>query len=139
MPRSPAERTARRIASTPRRCPSKRGRPRWAAQRPLPSMMIATCVGTPSPAGGQARSGADSFASPLMIALSMRALRLDLHDFLFLRDEQRVHIGDELSGSLLHLIGVTLAVVLADGAVLLELLQQIEPVPANMAHRDLGL
>jgi hypothetical protein len=42
MPISPTARTARRNASTPRRWPSLRGRPRSAAQRPLPSMMIAT-------------------------------------------------------------------------------------------------
>ena len=40
-----AARTARRSASTPRRCPSNRGRPRCAAQRPLPSMISATWRG----------------------------------------------------------------------------------------------
>src|SRR6201989_1186855 len=45
MPSSCAARTTRRKASTPRRGPSARGRPRAAAQRPLPSMMIATCNG----------------------------------------------------------------------------------------------
>ena len=45
MPISPAARTVLRNASTPRRCPSPRGRPRAAAQRPLPSMMMATCRG----------------------------------------------------------------------------------------------
>ena len=49
MPRSPAARTVRRNASTPRRWPSTRGRPRAAAQRPLPSMMMATCRGTSKP------------------------------------------------------------------------------------------
>ena len=47
--------------------------------------------------------------------------------------------ADELIGRLLHLIGMALAVVLADGAVLLELLQQVEPVSANVADGDLGL
>ena len=46
MPSSPAARTVRRSASTPRRWPSLRGRPRAAAQRPLPSMMMATWRGT---------------------------------------------------------------------------------------------
>ena len=45
MPISPAARTVLRNASTPRRCPSPRGSPRAAAQRPLPSMMMATCRG----------------------------------------------------------------------------------------------
>ena len=46
MPMSPAARMVRRKASTPRRWPSARGSPRAAAQRPLPSMMMATWRGT---------------------------------------------------------------------------------------------
>src|SRR5438445_11370359 len=38
-------RTSMRAAS-PARCPSVRDRPRSLAQRPLPSMTIATCAGT---------------------------------------------------------------------------------------------
>jgi hypothetical protein len=49
MPRSIAARTVLRSASTPRRWPSTRGRPRAAAQRPLPSMMMATCRGMSKP------------------------------------------------------------------------------------------
>src|SRR5262245_17250874 len=41
-PRPGAASTTRRTASAPRRCPAVRGSPRAAAQRPLPSMMIAT-------------------------------------------------------------------------------------------------
>src|SRR5947209_5082530 len=43
MPSSGAVSTTRRTASTPARCPAVRGKPRRVAQRPLPSMMIATC------------------------------------------------------------------------------------------------
>ena len=57
MPRSPAARTVRRSASTPRRCPSPRGNPRAAAQRPLPSMMMATCLGTAKSPISTVRSG----------------------------------------------------------------------------------
>jgi hypothetical protein len=46
-----ALRTVRRSASTPRRWPSKRGSLRLAAQRPLPSMMMATWRGAFSRAG----------------------------------------------------------------------------------------
>ena len=46
MPKSAAARTVRRKASTPRRWPSIRGKPRAAAQRPLPSIMMATWRGT---------------------------------------------------------------------------------------------
>ena len=45
-PSSMAARTVRRTASTPMRCPAERGSPRCSAQRPLPSMMIATWRGT---------------------------------------------------------------------------------------------
>ena len=45
-PRSAHARTTARTASTPRRCPATRGRKRCFAQRPLPSMMMATCRGT---------------------------------------------------------------------------------------------
>src|SRR5262245_40182143 len=51
MPISPAARIVRRSASTPRRCPSARGSPRPAAQRPWPSIMIATCRGTSKAVG----------------------------------------------------------------------------------------
>src|SRR6266850_7615377 len=42
-PRSGAAVTTRRTASAPARWPAPRARPRRVAQRPLPSMMIATC------------------------------------------------------------------------------------------------
>src|SRR5437867_10302389 len=42
MPRSGAASTVRRTASAPARCPATRGRPRRLAQRPLPSITIAT-------------------------------------------------------------------------------------------------
>ena len=58
MPSSPAPRTTRRTASAPRRWPATRGRPRAFAQRPLPSMMMATWwgPGVGSAVGGQRRS-----------------------------------------------------------------------------------
>src|SRR5579862_1062056 len=37
--------TTRRTVLAPARWPAKRGRPRWRAQRPLPSMMMATWRG----------------------------------------------------------------------------------------------
>src|SRR5665213_2811672 len=45
MPASDACSTTRRTDAMPARCPATRGRPRRAAQRPLPSMMMATCWG----------------------------------------------------------------------------------------------
>src|SRR5208282_3950992 len=43
IPSEGADRTMRRTAATPARCPSDRGNPRDAAQRPLPSSRMATC------------------------------------------------------------------------------------------------
>src|SRR6516162_10875175 len=114
IPRSPAARTVRRSASTPRRCPSPRGSPRAAAQRPFPSMMMATCRGTAM--------------SPI------RALPNDLHsgmllpfshgeNFLFFRRQHPVHFADRLVGCLLHLLTGSFSVVLADLVVLLGLLE----------------
>jgi hypothetical protein len=37
--------TVARTAFAPSMCPADRGSPRWVAQRPFPSMMIATCIG----------------------------------------------------------------------------------------------
>ena len=48
MPRRAEVSTTSRTDSMPARCPSTRGRCRCAAQRPLPSMMIATWAGSRS-------------------------------------------------------------------------------------------
>jgi hypothetical protein len=45
MPTSDACSTMRRTEAIPARCPATRRRPLRAAQRPLPSMMMATCWG----------------------------------------------------------------------------------------------
>src|SRR5665647_83007 len=45
MPISPAPSTTERTASTPSRWPKIRSNPCCSAQRPLPSMMMATCFG----------------------------------------------------------------------------------------------
>src|SRR2546428_7938308 len=44
MPRPGAASTTRRTAFAPARWPAGRGKPRRVAQRPLPSMIIATCM-----------------------------------------------------------------------------------------------
>src|SRR5215831_9594127 len=102
MPSSCAARTTRRNASTPRRWPSARGRPRAAAQRPLPSMMMATCAGA-SDLSGPSVTGA--------AALDMKA-SLDRQNLFFLGRQQLVDLGDRAIGRFLHLVGVTLLVVL---------------------------
>src|SRR5438270_10300022 len=128
MPSSCEARTTRRNASTPRRCPSARGKPRAAAQRPLPSMMMATCAGA-SDLSGPSVTGA--------AALDMKAA-LDREDFFFLGGQQLVDLGDRAVGRLLHVARQTLLVVLGHFVVLLELLQNIEAVAADVARGDLG-
>src|SRR5262245_30597432 len=44
MPVRAAVSTIRRTVRAPARCPAERAKPRRSAQRPLPSMMIATCI-----------------------------------------------------------------------------------------------
>src|SRR5215207_8289107 len=118
MRRSMAERTARRTASTPRRWPSTRGSPRRAAQRPLPSIMIATWRGA-----GRSVETAAAEISGFDISrwtLTMH-VRLDLHDFFFLNREKRVDFLDRLVGRFLNLFFLAPLVILTHRAVFLQL------------------
>src|SRR5829696_9291385 len=126
MPSSIAERTVRRTASTPRRWPSTRGRPRRAAQRPLPSMMIATWAGTASPLAPVATGAVvRSVLSAMPDFWRDHATSSDVHDLLLLGGEEAVGLGNRLVGRLLDLLFVAALVVLAHDAVLLELLQEV--------------
>src|SRR4030088_687978 len=125
MPSSLAARTTRRSASTPRRVPSARGKPRAAAQRPFPSMMIATCRGA-SVRSGPSVAGAAAFDIDQS---------LNREDLFFLGREQLIDLRNRSVGCLLHVGGQTLLVVLGDLVVLLELLDRIEAIPADMADR----
>src|SRR5262249_50776156 len=128
MPRSPAARTVRRKASTPRRCPSLRGRPRAAAQRPLPSMMMATWRGTAK--------------SPICTLVSASALDIqwpsDREDFLLLRGQHPVDFRNHIVGCLLDLLGRALAIVFADLVILFQPLEHINPVTPHVPDSDLG-
>src|SRR5229473_3453149 len=134
MPSSFAARTTRRSASTPRRWPSARGRPRAAAQRPLPSMMMATCNG-PSVRSHPSLAGAAAFDINQSLTITAS---LDGEDFLFLGREQLIDLGDHPVGCLLHIVGKTFLIVFRDLVVLLELLDSVEAIAADMADRDLG-
>ena len=59
-----------------------------------------------------------------------------MHDFLFLRRQKGVDLSYELIRRLLHLVGVALSVILADGAVLLKLLEQVKTVAAQKSGVD---
>src|SRR5918993_3395816 len=110
-----------------------RGRPRLAAQRPLPSMMMATWAGAlsvrSSGAMAAGRRGSAAMAS-------MHALHV--HDLLFLGGEHGIDLFNRLVGRLLHLLFLAALLVLAHGAVLLELLQEIDPVAPHVADGDAG-
>ena len=75
MPISPAARTVLRSASTPRRCPSPRGSPRADAQRPLPSMMMATWRGIANADNGIGFCGHGETDQTVMISFSLAASR----------------------------------------------------------------
>ena len=105
MPSSPAARTVRRKASTPRRWPSTRGSPRAAAQRPLPSMMMATWR------GGSKRAPCGIRCRVCSCDLAARSNR---HDLFFFGGEHLVDFRDGRVGSFLHVAGMARVIVFAD-------------------------
>src|SRR5882762_4552096 len=132
MPSSLAARTTRRKASTPRRWPSARGRPRAAAQRPFPSMMIATCKG-PSVRSGPSVAGA---AFDIHQSLDLATPDLNGEDFLFLGREQLIDLRNRPVGCLLHIIGQPFLIVLGNLVVFLKFLDGIEAIAADVPDRD---
>src|SRR5258708_28921935 len=128
MPSSLAARTTRRNASTPRRWPSARGKPRAAAQRPFPSMMTATCKG-PSVRSGPSVAGAAAFDID-------QSLALNGEDFFFLGRKQLIDLRNRPVGRLLHIIGQTFLIVLGNLMILLKFLDRIEAVAADMPDRN---
>src|SRR5579875_2871594 len=126
MPRSIAASTTGRSAREPARCPSATGRPRSAAQRPLPYMMIATACAT----SGRRSSGARSAPVP-----GTEATRLHLHHLRFLVLQELV---DLLRVLVRQLLDPALGSVLLVGAHLPpldELLQVPHGVAADLADR----
>src|SRR5438477_10725732 len=128
MSRSMQAFTTSRTASTPRRWPATRGRKRFFAQRPLPSMMMATCRGTIRVSGIVWVEDSNCVMEP---APSYR------HQVLLFFRDQPVDVGDRLVGELLDLGLGALVVVLAHLVLLLEVLHVGDRVAADVAHRDL--
>src|SRR5690349_10281604 len=104
-----------RTGRTPSLWPAWRGRPRASAQRPLPSMMIAMCLG---------------------ILTAGAAGCSHLHDFLFLGGELSVDVTDVLVGELLDVDLGLLLVVLRDQLFLERFLDVGDHVAAHVADRD---
>src|SRR6185437_9909360 len=122
MPSSPAAVTVRRTASAPRRCPAMRGRPRDFAQRPLPSMMMATCAG----------GGGNGEEAPL-------SMDSDLKDLLVLLGQKAIDLLDRLVGQGLDVLVELAVLVLGELVVFFLLLQDVEAVAPHVAHRDARL
>src|SRR3954463_7017199 len=107
-PRSTASRSRAFTVSAPARCPSTTGSPRAVAQRPFPSVMMAT----------------------------YRAGTSDLEDLGFLGLEQRVELADLLVREPLQLGLAAMLLVRPRLARLLELAQVVHAVAADVADRD---
>src|SRR5262245_65847680 len=88
-------------------------------------MMIATWRGHPE------RSGPSVAGAAFDIRQS-----LNRENFLFLSREQRIDLGNGAVGRLLHVVGESFLVILGNFVVLLQLLDDIEPVATDMADRD---
>src|SRR5208282_4009003 len=97
-PALPHSSTTRRTTLMLARWPAGRGKPRERAQRPLPSMMIATCCGESAIAGICVQVFENS----------------DLHQFLFLVGHRMVDFGDMFIGQFLNVLLGTPIVVLSD-------------------------
>src|SRR5437016_4550052 len=145
MPNSIPASTVRRNARVPARWPAAAGSPRRRAQRPFPSMMIATVSATSgrSPSGsGRTRPRVQmrliSFTAPLAISVQPK-WPLDLHDVGLFALQEVLDLGHVLVGELLHArLGRTLLVV-ADLPVLDELLEVPQDVAPHVPHGDPAL
>src|SRR5262249_21600172 len=119
--------TVRLRARVPARWPSATGSPRRSAQRPLPSMMIATVRASSSRCCSSTATG---FGAPSAS---------NLHDLGFLALQQLVDLGDVLVAELLAAVLRAVLLVAPGLAVVDELLQMVDRVPAHVADRDLAL
>src|SRR4051794_14162969 len=132
MPRSTASRSRALTVSAPAWWPARTGTPRAWAQRPLPSVMMATYRGSVMTVRERASVRAKRFEPA-------RSRRSNLQDLRFLALEVRVQLGDALVGDLLQLgLGAAL-LVLADLALLAQLAQVVHDVAADVADLDPAL
>ena len=112
-----------------------RSRPRCLAQRPLPSMMMATCFGDSARiecvyvelcgGSGKISSSVDGLRSKCS---------LYFHDLGLFHGKGRVDFRDEIVGDLLELLFLAMLLILADLAVLLEALDLVLGIAAGIAH-----
>src|SRR5574338_613172 len=123
MPRSMQARMMPRTASTPRAWPATRGIRRFLAQRPLPSMMMATCRGT-APTSGISlvelvKRPFKACSSPETTSDADRTPKgSDLHQLLLLLGEELVDLCDVFVGELLDVFLTAPLFILGDRLVL---------------------
>src|SRR5664279_2229833 len=120
MPSSLAVRTARRSASIPALWPAERGKPRASAQRPLPSMMIATW-----------RGQTHGVWSDINFS--------NLHNLSFFVFQSCVNVFDRAVGHFLHFFRFTLSVILTHTCGFFEGLKLVHTIAAHIAHGHAGL
>src|SRR4051794_8059724 len=137
IPRSTASRKRALTVSAPASCPSSTGNPRCWAQRPLPSVMMATYValiGRPRP--GEPPSGR---LLPAKRARRARLRRSHFEDLGFLAPQQGLELLDLVVGQLLQRLFRAVLVVGARLAGVAQLLEVVHDVAADVAQRDLAL
>src|ERR1700722_17726199 len=111
--------TTLRTTLTLARCPATRGMPRDRAQRPLPSMMIATCCGE---------------SAIRVLRRCGSGFKSDLHELLFLVGHGVIDVGDMLIGQFLNVVLSTPLIVLRNEFFLEHLLQLGVDFAAHAAH-----
>src|ERR1041385_3724918 len=115
-PASMAPSTTSRTAFIPARCPRGRGRLRSRAQRPLPSMIMATCRGT----------------APLRRICASRSSAIsDFHDLRFLGLHRLIHLSQVVVVQLLDVFFRVLLLVIGD---VLGLLDPADRLGARVPH-----
>src|SRR6185437_15511729 len=141
MPSEMPASTVRRSARVPARWPAAGGRPRRRAQRPFPSMMIATVSAT---SGSSRPSGSGRTRARVRmrdrrftaVLFSPSGEGLHLHDLGFFALQEVVDLRDMLVGQLLHPALGGVLVVVADLAVLDQVLEVPHHVAADVPDGD---
>ena len=110
MPRSIQALIAVRTVSTPRLCPATRGMKRSLAQRPLPSIIMATCWGIMS-ASGIFRV---ELEAGLMGDVALSLVKLNCHQLSFLDLQCPIYFGDVMIGKFLNFMLATAFVIHSD-------------------------
>jgi hypothetical protein len=127
--------TESRTVSTPRLWPATRGRKRFLAQRPLPSMMMAMCRGTSVASGRMSRRTGKSCHRA-----RSRKTAQTCHQLGLFLGEHLVDFGDVLVGQLLDIILRTTLVVLGDFTPCSSRILELRiGIATQIAHGNLGI